>query len=155
MNTIFNNVEEIKISNQKMMKILYANIIKKVETQYGPNFYIYDKSNDVCFWANSLLKAYINKILDKLTLVEDCYYVKDSIEHEDHEDYHTILYIQILNTVVNGKTLEGPITKCKKSQKEMQKFNLVCFMGDDCHVDKTERVLDITDNDIERFKSKQ
>ena len=106
------------------------------------------------FWANSLLKAYISKILDKITLIQGCYYVKNK-KHEDHEDYNTIMYIQILNTVVNGKTLEGPITKCKKSQKEMQKFNLVCFMGDDCHVDKTERVIDITDDDLERFKSKQ
>ena len=92
MNKFFNNIEEIKISNQQMMKILYVNIIKKVETQCGPNFYIYDKSNEVCYWANSLLKAYISKILDKLTLVEDCYYVKDSIDHEDHEDYHICIF---------------------------------------------------------------
>ena len=61
MNKFFNNVEEIKINNQQMMKILYVNIIKKVETQYGPNFYIYDKSNEVWYWANSLLKAYVSK----------------------------------------------------------------------------------------------
>ena len=64
------------------------------------------------------------------------------------------MYIQILNTVINGKTINGPVARCKKSGKEMQKFNLVCFNGDECHVDKTERILDITDSDEERFKPK-
>ena len=64
------------------------------------------------------------------------------------------MYIQILNTVVNGKTINGPVAKCKRTNKEMQKFNLVCFNGDECHVDKTERILDITDSDEERFKPK-
>ena len=77
MEKYFNDIDEIKISNQIVGKRLYVNLIKKINTQFGINYLCYDKKNNCVFFGNSLLKAFLNKIICNLTTKDNVYYCMD------------------------------------------------------------------------------
>ena len=131
MDSCFDGVDEIKISDQKVGKKLHVNLLKKVNTKFGDNYFVLDKEvNKCCFYANSLLKTYINKILDRLNTEDNQYYYIN-----DNQD--DILTIKIISE-----------TKDKKTGKILQKFDIKTFCNGGLNVNKTYRTLDITPDDL-------
>ena len=74
---IFNECNEIKLTNQKIGKKLNVNIIMKLKTKYGDNLLLYDKIHNVKFFGNSLLKSYLSKCLESLQNKDDFYFKDD------------------------------------------------------------------------------
>ena len=125
MDTAFDGIDEIKISDQKVGKKLHVNLLKKVNTKFGDNYFVLDKVNKYCFYANSLLKTYINKILDRLNTEDNQYYYIN-----DNQD--DILTLKIISE-----------TKDKKTGKPVQKYDIKSFCNGGLNTAKTFRVLDL------------
>ena len=103
MDQYFENITEIKISLQKIGKRLHVNIFKKVTTKFGDNFYIYDKVNKCVYFGNSLLKAYLSRVLEnegkddfKLQKEGEYYHLNDKLDD--------ICDLKILNEVKDKRT---------------------------------------------------
>lgn len=105
MDTYFDGIDEIKISSQKIQKKLHVNLVKKVNTKFGDNYFVLDNVNKCCFYANSLLKTYINKIIDRLNTEDNQYYYIN----DNHDD--------ILTIKITGET--------KKKQEKLHKHSIL------------------------------
>ena len=129
MNEYFNNIDEIKIGTQTLGKKLHVNIIKKISTKFGENYYIYDKVNNVSFFGNSLLKSFIEKILEKLQIKDGYYVLNDNIE-------------DILILKVAGNYMDN------KFKKLCQEFGIQCCIDSNMKVNKTNKTLPLNDDDL-------
>ena len=109
----FNKIFEtdlIKLSDQKEGKTLHINVIKTIKTQYGDSFLMYDKKHNKTFFSNSLLKAYLTKMLNDLTNEKNYYYIDN--------DLSTILSFKIgaIKTINGKQQLQLEFIKNKKLQ---------------------------------------
>ena len=69
---------EIKLNEQRPLKKFHVSIILKLKAKYGENLLIYDNKNKRKFFSNSLLKFYLNKVIESNVLKNiDNYYFKD------------------------------------------------------------------------------
>ena len=127
---VFENVDQIRISDQKIGKKLFINLIKRVNTKFGESYFILDKTNCVCYYANSLLKTFINKILDKLEQEYNTYFYKN-------KELDNILTIKIIGEETDRKG------------KTFQKFNINTFINGNVNTVKSFRTLDLGENDNE------
>ena len=106
-------------------------MVKKVNTKFGTGYFCLDKTNNVCFYANSLLKVFLSKILDKLQQEEGIYYfVNDNLD--------TILTIKILSE-----------SKDRKTNRTIQKYDVKCFCYGSVNTIKSDKVLELGANDLE------
>ncbi len=72
-------IQRAKIADLKEQKIgrkFFINMIKDINTKFGKSFMLYDKKHDCIFYANSQLKAYLQKVIESLRNIGS-YYVKD------------------------------------------------------------------------------
>ena len=102
MEKYFDGIDEIKIQNQTVGKRLHVNIIKPIKTKFGDSYYIYDKVNNVSYFANSLLKCFLDKNLQKLENKDNYYVLNDNID-------------DILILKVAGNYMDENISACFRS----------------------------------------
>ena len=127
----YENLEQINISAQQINKKLHINLIKKVTTKFGETFFCLDRTNNVCFYANSLLKTYIHKLLPNLQQEDNLYYFKS-------KELDNILTIKITGE-----------EKDRKTGKVQQQFDIKTFLNGNISTIKTDRVLQLTNEDLE------
>lgn len=72
-------VDEIKLKDQKVGKRFDINIIKLIKTKYGNNMILYNKKHNRVFFANSLLRAYLSKVIINLKHTDNYYYKDDDL----------------------------------------------------------------------------
>ena len=127
--TIFDNIEQIKISNQKTKAKLYVHLFRSIDTKFGPNFLCFDNKNKVAYIANSLLKSYLSKIIDKLKTENLCYWYDDNLDQE------------ILSLTITGDK------KDVRTKKMMQTFDVKCHISNNYNTVKSDKVIDVSDDE--------
>ena len=127
MEKYFDGIDEIKISNQIVGKRLYVNLIKKINTRFGINYLCYDKKHNCALFGNSLLKAFLNKIICNLTTKDNVYYCMDP-------KLSLILALKITSC-----------EKDKKTGKLYQKFDLKSSLSNG-KMTKSDAVLELSDD---------
>ena len=83
----FEKSELISLKNQKVGKTLQVNLIKLIKTKFGNAMIIYDKKHNVTYYSNSLLKAYLNKLIENIK--------KELIYYNINKDLSTFLSFKI------------------------------------------------------------
>ena len=117
----FEKAELISLKNQKVGKTLQVNLIKLIKTKFGNAMIIYDKKHNITYYSNSLLKAYLNKLIENLKNESTYYYID--------EDLSTILSFKIESI----KNVDGKI----QVQLEFNKNKSKC----------SDKVLDLSSDD--------
>lgn len=107
---IFTNANEIKLRNQLEGNRIDINMIMKVESKkYGKQLLLYNKKHNKKFFANALLKAYLDKMLSDLKS-KDIYFYKD-------DDMSTILTFKIASITTDEKGTHIQIDFMKKKKE--------------------------------------
>lgn len=133
MDRYFNGLSEIKISTQKVGKQLNINICKRLTTQYGTTYFCYDKRNNCCFFANAWLRAFLEKIIKRLTSEDNTYFYLN----------------QYLDKILSMKILSE--SRDKKTNRMVQKYSIKCYIEGYTtnNTNKTDQALDLNSEDNE------
>ena len=76
---IMENSAMIVLSEQNVGKMIEINLIKQINTKFGPNLVLYNKKYNKSFYSNSLLKAYLTKAMTSLKTSNQYYYKDDDL----------------------------------------------------------------------------
>ena len=77
----FENSTMIKLNEQNEGKTFEINLIKLIHTKYGDNLILYNKKYNKTFYSNSLLKAYLSKVMTTLKTENNYYYKDDQLSN--------------------------------------------------------------------------